>query len=128
VIVSTVNVNGIRDAAKQQSSENLRLLPWLTRTRADAVCLRRRGPTTTNAPACSARRCSTVPLARWGYAQVSGVGGRGHQGPQWCCGACGGHGGGGHSTNDAGWRIDYQLATHGLGARADAPRVERASA
>ena len=30
--------------------------------------------------------------------------------------------------NDAGWRIDYQLATHGLAARADAPRVERASA
>ena len=30
--------------------------------------------------------------------------------------------------NDAGWRIDYQLATHGLAARAGAARVERAGA
>lgn len=30
--------------------------------------------------------------------------------------------------NDAGWRIDYQLATPGLGARASAARVERADA
>jgi exodeoxyribonuclease-3 len=30
--------------------------------------------------------------------------------------------------NDAGWRIDYQLATNGLAARASAARVERAAA
>jgi len=39
VIVSTVNVNGIRAAIKQRSSENLGLLPWLAQTRADVVCL-----------------------------------------------------------------------------------------
>ena len=39
MIVSTVNVNGIRAAIKQRSSENLGLLPWLAQTRADVVCL-----------------------------------------------------------------------------------------
>jgi exodeoxyribonuclease-3 len=29
VIVSTINVNGIRAAIKQRSPENLGLLPWL---------------------------------------------------------------------------------------------------
>jgi exodeoxyribonuclease-3 len=39
VIVSTVNVNGIRAAVKERSLENLGLLPWLKETRADVVCL-----------------------------------------------------------------------------------------
>jgi exodeoxyribonuclease-3 len=39
VIVSTVNVNGIRAAIKQRSSENQGLLPWLAATTADVVCL-----------------------------------------------------------------------------------------
>jgi exodeoxyribonuclease III len=39
VIVSTINVNGIRAAIKQRSSENLGLLPWFAETRADVVCL-----------------------------------------------------------------------------------------
>jgi len=39
VIVSTINVNGIRAAIKQRSSENLGLLPWLAATAADVVCL-----------------------------------------------------------------------------------------
>jgi exodeoxyribonuclease-3 len=39
VIVSTVNVNGIRAAVKERSPENLGLLPWLAQTRADVVCL-----------------------------------------------------------------------------------------
>jgi exodeoxyribonuclease III len=39
VIVSTINVNGIRAAIKQRSSENLGLLPWLAGTAADVVCL-----------------------------------------------------------------------------------------
>jgi hypothetical protein len=39
VIVSTINVNGIRAAIKQRSSENLGLLPWLEATTADVVCL-----------------------------------------------------------------------------------------
>lgn len=39
VIVSTINVNGIRAAVKQRSEENLGLLPWLKETLADVVCL-----------------------------------------------------------------------------------------
>ena len=39
VIVSTINVNGIRAATKQRSPENLGLLPWLDATTADVVCL-----------------------------------------------------------------------------------------
>jgi Endonuclease/Exonuclease/phosphatase family len=39
VIVSTINVNGVRAAIKQRSPENLGLLPWLAETRADVVCL-----------------------------------------------------------------------------------------
>ncbi|WP_234790684.1 exodeoxyribonuclease III [Mycolicibacterium wolinskyi] len=37
--VSTINVNGIRAAVKQRSTENLGLLPWLKETDADVVCL-----------------------------------------------------------------------------------------
>ncbi len=39
MIVSTINVNGIRAAVKQRSAQNLGLLPWLAETRADVVCL-----------------------------------------------------------------------------------------
>lgn len=39
MIVSTINVNGIRAAVKQRSPENLGLLPWLKQTTADVVCL-----------------------------------------------------------------------------------------
>ena len=39
MIVSTINVNGIRAAIKQRSPENLGLLPWLANTTADVVCL-----------------------------------------------------------------------------------------
>ena len=39
MIVSTINVNGIRAAVKERSPENLGLLPWLGATRADVVCL-----------------------------------------------------------------------------------------
>ena len=39
MIVFTVNVNGIRAAIKQRSSENLGPLPWLEATTADVVCL-----------------------------------------------------------------------------------------
>ena len=39
MIVSTINVNGIRAAVKERSAENLGLLPWLAPTRADVVCL-----------------------------------------------------------------------------------------
>ena len=39
MIVSTVNVNGIRAAVKERSEDNLGLLPWLAATRADVVCL-----------------------------------------------------------------------------------------
>ena len=40
----------------------------------------------------------------------------------------GGRGAGRAFDNDAGWRIDYQLATAGLAERAKAARVERAAA
>jgi len=39
VIVSTINVNGIRAAVKHRSADNLGLLPWLAQTSADVVCL-----------------------------------------------------------------------------------------
>jgi exodeoxyribonuclease III len=39
VIVSTVNVNGVRAAVKERSPENQGLLPWLAQTSADVVCL-----------------------------------------------------------------------------------------
>jgi exodeoxyribonuclease-3 len=39
VIVSTINVNGIRAAVKQRSAENLGMLPWLAASTADVVCL-----------------------------------------------------------------------------------------
>ena len=40
----------------------------------------------------------------------------------------GGRGAGRAFDNDAGWRIDYQLATAGLAARVGSARVERAEA
>jgi len=39
VIVTTVNVNGIRAAVKERSTDNLGLLAWLKETRADVICL-----------------------------------------------------------------------------------------
>ena len=39
MIVSTINVNGIRAAVRERSPENRGLLHWLSRTEADAVCL-----------------------------------------------------------------------------------------
>jgi len=39
VIVTTINVNGIRAAVKERSAENLGMLAWLKQTRADVICL-----------------------------------------------------------------------------------------
>jgi exodeoxyribonuclease III len=39
VILTTVNVNGIRAAVKQRSTDNLGMLAWLKETRADVICL-----------------------------------------------------------------------------------------
>ena len=39
MIVTTINVNGIRAAVKERSTDNLGLLAWLKTTRADVVCL-----------------------------------------------------------------------------------------
>jgi exodeoxyribonuclease III len=39
LIISTINVNGIRAATKWRSDDNLGLLPWLAETPADVVCL-----------------------------------------------------------------------------------------
>ncbi|MEZ0362269.1 exodeoxyribonuclease III [Mycobacterium sp. pUA109] len=39
MIISTINVNGIRAAVKQRSADNLGLLAWLGQTRADLICL-----------------------------------------------------------------------------------------
>lgn len=39
MIVTTINVNGVRAAVRERSPENLGLLDWLTNTSADVVCL-----------------------------------------------------------------------------------------
>jgi exodeoxyribonuclease-3 len=39
VIVTTINVNGVRAAVRERSPENRGLLAWLTGTAADVVCL-----------------------------------------------------------------------------------------
>ena len=39
VIVTTINVNGVRAAVRERSAENRGLLAWLTGTSADVVCL-----------------------------------------------------------------------------------------
>ncbi len=39
MIVTTINVNGIRAAVRERSAENRGLLHWLSETAADAVCL-----------------------------------------------------------------------------------------
>ncbi len=39
MIVTTINVNGVRAAVKERSTENLGLLAWLKETRADVICL-----------------------------------------------------------------------------------------
>ncbi|MBU3706995.1 MAG: exodeoxyribonuclease III [Mycobacterium sp.] len=39
MIVTTINVNGVRAAVRQRSERNLGLLHWLDTTRADVVCL-----------------------------------------------------------------------------------------
>jgi exonuclease III len=74
VIVSTINVNGIRAAIKQRSSENLGLLPWLADTTADVACLltvasvyiqtARPAPTASSRSSGSWRRSHTGPTTR----------------------------------------------------------------
>ena len=39
MIVTTINVNGVRAAVRQRSEENLGLLAWLAQSPADVVCL-----------------------------------------------------------------------------------------
>lgn len=39
MIVTTINVNGVRAAVRERSGENLGLLAWLAATNADVVCL-----------------------------------------------------------------------------------------
>ncbi|BBZ27022.1 putative exodeoxyribonuclease [Mycolicibacterium madagascariense] len=39
MIVTTINVNGIRAAVKERSPENQGMLPWLKETEADVICL-----------------------------------------------------------------------------------------
>jgi len=39
MIVTTINVNGVRAAVRERSEENLGLLVWLAQTSADVVCL-----------------------------------------------------------------------------------------
>ena len=77
MIVTTINVNGIRAAIKQRSSENLGLLPWLAanegRSGVPAGDPRRRRPAGGRARARAVRRLA------------SGFGGPTSQGPQWRC-------------------------------------------
>ena len=78
MIVTTINVNGIRAAIKQRSPENLGLLPWLAETRADVVCLQE-----TRADDDQLAAALAPGVVR---RLASGVGGRRSQGPQRCCG------------------------------------------
>jgi len=39
VILTTINVNGVRAAVRQRSEDNLGLLDWLERTPSDVICL-----------------------------------------------------------------------------------------
>ncbi len=39
MIVTTINVNGVRAAVRERSAENLGLLDWLSNTSSDVVCL-----------------------------------------------------------------------------------------
>ena len=39
MIVTTINVNGVRAAVRERSADNLGLLHWLSQTAADVVCL-----------------------------------------------------------------------------------------
>ena len=39
MILTTINVNGVRAAVRERSAENLGLLAWLSETSADVVCL-----------------------------------------------------------------------------------------
>lgn len=39
MIVTTINVNGVRAAVRRRSAENLGLLDWLSRTPSDVICL-----------------------------------------------------------------------------------------
>ena len=39
MIVTTINVNGVRAAVRERSEKNRGLLPWLAETSADVVCL-----------------------------------------------------------------------------------------
>lgn len=39
MIVTTINVNGVRAAVRQRSEHNLGLLHWLSNCRSDVVCL-----------------------------------------------------------------------------------------
>ncbi len=39
MIVTTINVNGVRAAVRQRSEDNKGLLDWLTHAPADVVCL-----------------------------------------------------------------------------------------
>ena len=86
MIVSTINVNGIRAAIKQRSSENLGLLPWLEATTADVVCLQETRADDKLAGAL-APALYNGPPRKLAYPQASGIGGRGSQRPQRCCGA-----------------------------------------
>lgn len=46
MIVTTINVNGIRAAVKERSADNLGLLSWMTKTRSDVICLQETRATT----------------------------------------------------------------------------------
>ena len=71
MIVSTINVNGIRAGIRQRSSVNLGLLPWLEATTADVVCLQetradndQRAGVLRPAPIASSRRSASWRRAR----------------------------------------------------------------
>ena len=68
MIVTTINVNGVRAAVRERSAANLGLLAWLADTRADVVCLQE-------------TRCDDEQLAET-LAPARRLGLRAPQGPQ----------------------------------------------
>ena len=71
MIVTTVNVNGVRAAVRERSAENLGLLHWLSRTTADVVCLQEtRADDEQLAEALAPALASATPGAGWHLASA----------------------------------------------------------
>jgi len=120
LVVSTVNVNGVRAAARKA------LLEWLGGCGADVVCLQETRAKPDELSAVLPRDAERAWLDRLfgeaGYVDVvRSLHPDAEHGPySWWSFR------GRAFDNDAGWRIDYHAATPGLAARARSAVVDRA--